>query len=211
MPTLQAEELAASREQVSERTRIWRRFVRYRPGLVGLAVIGLLFIFAIFAPLIAPHAPEAIDTSLRGDGPSATYPLGNDDVVDPQATSLADASAMPATQPVDDMRGDTHDADTAASSHSGVSVETDTSHVTAAAYPETGEDRTEQARPSTTPEPRPRRSNDENSVWVGSVSKAVTNEDLLNLFSAVGEVTDVWNSNQGWATITYVVRALHVR
>ena len=80
MPTLQAQELAATREQVSERTRIWRRFVRYRPGLVGLAVIGLLFIFAIFAPLIAPHAPEAIDTSLRGDGPSATYPLGNDDV-----------------------------------------------------------------------------------------------------------------------------------
>jgi ABC-type dipeptide/oligopeptide/nickel transport system permease subunit len=80
LPTREDQRLADSREKVSERTRIWRRFVRYRPGLVGLAVIGLLFIFAIFAPLIAPHAPEAIDTSLRGAGPSAAYPLGNDDI-----------------------------------------------------------------------------------------------------------------------------------
>jgi peptide/nickel transport system permease protein len=71
---------AATRDTTSERARVWRRFVRYRPGLVGLAVIGLLIIFAVFAPLIAPHSPEAIDTSLRGAPPSATYPLGNDDV-----------------------------------------------------------------------------------------------------------------------------------
>jgi ABC-type dipeptide/oligopeptide/nickel transport system permease subunit len=71
---------AATRDTTSERARVWRRFVRYRPGLVGLAVIGLLIIFAVFAPLIAPHSPETIDTSLRGAPPSATYPLGNDDV-----------------------------------------------------------------------------------------------------------------------------------
>jgi ABC-type dipeptide/oligopeptide/nickel transport system permease subunit len=69
-----------SRDQVSERTRIWRRFIRYRPGLVGLGVIGILFIFAIFSPLIAPHPPEEITTSLRGAGPSSDYWLGNDDV-----------------------------------------------------------------------------------------------------------------------------------
>ena len=80
MPTRQAMELADSRDKVSERTRIWRRFVRYRPGLVGLAVIGLLVIFAVFSPLIAPHPPDEIDTSLRGASPSAEYPLGNDDV-----------------------------------------------------------------------------------------------------------------------------------
>jgi ABC-type dipeptide/oligopeptide/nickel transport system permease subunit len=80
IPTREAMQLADSREKVSERTRIWRRFVRYRPGLVGLGVIGILVIFAVFAPLIAPYPPEEIDTSLRGAGPSAAYPLGNDDV-----------------------------------------------------------------------------------------------------------------------------------
>ncbi len=64
----------------SERSRIWRRFVRYKPGLVGLTVIALLAIMAIFAPLIAPHSPSAIDTSLRGASPSGTYLLGNDDI-----------------------------------------------------------------------------------------------------------------------------------
>jgi ABC-type dipeptide/oligopeptide/nickel transport system permease subunit len=64
----------------SERSRIWRRFVRYRPGLVGLTVITLLAVMAIFAPLIAPHSPSAIDTSLRGASPSGTHLLGNDDI-----------------------------------------------------------------------------------------------------------------------------------
>jgi ABC-type dipeptide/oligopeptide/nickel transport system permease subunit len=80
IPTREAMQLADSREKVSERTRIWRRFVRYRPGLIGLGVIGILVIFAVFAPIIAPHPPEEIDTALRGEGPSAAYPLGNDDV-----------------------------------------------------------------------------------------------------------------------------------
>jgi len=63
-----------------ERARIWRRFARYRPGLVGLGFIGLLVILAIGAPLIAPYAPEAVNTRLRGDGPSAAHWLGNDDI-----------------------------------------------------------------------------------------------------------------------------------
>jgi ABC-type dipeptide/oligopeptide/nickel transport system permease subunit len=64
----------------SERSRIWRRFVRYRPALVGLGFIGLLVILAIFAPLIAPYPPEEINTKLRGAAPSAAHVLGNDDI-----------------------------------------------------------------------------------------------------------------------------------
>jgi ABC-type dipeptide/oligopeptide/nickel transport system permease subunit len=63
-----------------ERARIWRRFKRYRPALFGLGFIGLLIILAIGAPLIAPYSPEAVNTSLRGDGPSSAYWLGNDDI-----------------------------------------------------------------------------------------------------------------------------------
>ena len=74
------EYVANQQSQISERRRIWRRFVRYRPGLIGLAIIGVLVIMALFAPLIAPHSPEEINTSLRGAGPSAEYWLGNDDI-----------------------------------------------------------------------------------------------------------------------------------
>jgi peptide/nickel transport system permease protein len=74
------QEIADEPQQRSERSRIWRRFVRYRPGLVGLGVIGLLVFLAIFAPLIAPYSPTETDTSLRGAAPSADYWLGNDDI-----------------------------------------------------------------------------------------------------------------------------------
>ena len=74
------QEIAEEPQQRSERSRIWRRFVRYRPGLVGLAVIGLLVILAIFAPWIAPYPPEEINTPLRGASPSSDYWLGNDDI-----------------------------------------------------------------------------------------------------------------------------------
>ena len=71
---------AAEREQTGRHSRGWRRFRRYRPGLVGLAFIGLLVAVAIFAPLIAPHSPVQVATKLRGDPPSAQYLLGNDAV-----------------------------------------------------------------------------------------------------------------------------------
>ncbi len=63
-----------------ERARIWQRFKRYRPALFGLGFIGLLIILAIGAPLIAPYAPEEVNTRLRGDGPSSTHWFGNDDI-----------------------------------------------------------------------------------------------------------------------------------
>jgi peptide/nickel transport system permease protein len=74
--------LSASVEERDARSgsRGWRRFRRYRPGLVGLAFIGLLFVIAIFAPVLAPHDPIKVATKLRGKPPSAEYILGNDAV-----------------------------------------------------------------------------------------------------------------------------------
>jgi peptide/nickel transport system permease protein len=69
---------AGSATRVSNRNRVWSRFVRYRPGLFGLAIIILLVICAVFAPLLAPYPPFKIATGLRGDPPSAEYWLGND-------------------------------------------------------------------------------------------------------------------------------------
>ncbi|MGH2560086.1 MAG: ABC transporter permease [Thermomicrobiales bacterium] len=67
-------------ERRTEFSRAWRRFKRYRPGLVGLAFILLLFFLAIFAPLIAPYDPNTGETSLRGASPTREFLLGNDHI-----------------------------------------------------------------------------------------------------------------------------------
>lgn len=72
--------VAAARGAGGERHRIWRRFRRYRPGLVGLAFIIVLIAVAVAAPLVAPHSPTAAQSRLRGDAPSQAYLLGNDSI-----------------------------------------------------------------------------------------------------------------------------------
>jgi ABC-type dipeptide/oligopeptide/nickel transport system permease subunit len=67
-------------ETKERRFRAWRRFARYRPALFGLGFVGLLLVCALASPLIAPYAPEAVNTKLRGDGPTGSYWLGNDDI-----------------------------------------------------------------------------------------------------------------------------------
>ncbi len=82
-PTLQVGDASpelGGRAARDERSRVWKRFKRYRPGLFGLAFILLLIVMAVAAPLIAPYSPEAVNTRLRGDGPTGTHWLGNDDI-----------------------------------------------------------------------------------------------------------------------------------
>jgi len=61
--------------------RILRAFLRHRIGLIGLAIVLLYTLAAIFAPLIAPHDP--LDTNIataRLEPPSLEYPLGTDEL-----------------------------------------------------------------------------------------------------------------------------------
>jgi peptide/nickel transport system permease protein len=64
---------------VSQRRRAWRSFSRNRSALVGLVLIIMLVLIAIFAPWIAPHDPIEQSTINRLAPPSPEYPLGRDD------------------------------------------------------------------------------------------------------------------------------------
>ncbi len=64
---------------VSQRQRAWRTFSRNRSAVVGLALIVLIVLVAILAPLIAPHDPTLQSTINRLKQPSSEFLLGRDD------------------------------------------------------------------------------------------------------------------------------------
>lgn len=55
-----------------------RRFLRHRLAIVGLVILGVLVVLAVFAPWIAPYDPEKLDLRAINQPPSAEHPLGTD-------------------------------------------------------------------------------------------------------------------------------------
>ncbi|MGK7345748.1 MAG: ABC transporter permease [Candidatus Nitrospinota bacterium M3_3B_026] len=49
-------------------------------AILGAAIVALLFVVAVFAPVIAPHDPAKIDTSRLFLPPSLEHPCGTDDL-----------------------------------------------------------------------------------------------------------------------------------
>ena len=75
----QTVDLAVDPAHRSELSRAWRRFRANRMALIGLVVIILISLMAIFADYIAPYDPiEDIFSGKRGEGPSLEHPLGFD-------------------------------------------------------------------------------------------------------------------------------------
>ena len=62
--------------------RLAQRFLTHRLAVFGALVVVLLCAAALFAPVIAPHDPVELDTSLRFMAPfqRGTYPLGTDEI-----------------------------------------------------------------------------------------------------------------------------------
>lgn len=58
----------------------WRRFRRNRLAVVGLGLIGVLVLAALFAELITTYEPNAIDVEARRQGPSAEHWFGTDQI-----------------------------------------------------------------------------------------------------------------------------------
>ncbi len=57
----------------------WKRLTRNKLALVGLVVVVLMILMAIFAPVIAPQGYDEQNYAAVLQKPSAEYPLGTDD------------------------------------------------------------------------------------------------------------------------------------
>jgi peptide/nickel transport system permease protein len=72
----QAEELGARREHVSRRRLYLRRFLRNRGAVVGLAVLALLVLFALFGSLLTTYTYTDVDFANLSSAPSAGHLFG---------------------------------------------------------------------------------------------------------------------------------------
>lgn len=62
------------------RDTILGRFFSNKLGMVGLSIVVLVGLIALFAPLIAPHSPELTNLANTLQKPSSTHLLGTDDL-----------------------------------------------------------------------------------------------------------------------------------
>lgn len=66
-----------SLSRVIGRRGVWRSLLRDKTARIGLAVVVLLVVVAVFAPVLAPYDPLALDGD-RLEGPSGKHLLGTD-------------------------------------------------------------------------------------------------------------------------------------
>jgi len=78
-----AETQAAAVGGITRQTQfgnVRRRFLRNKLALLGLVMIGIVFLTALLAPIIATHPPRAQDLTITLQGPSAEHWLGTDEL-----------------------------------------------------------------------------------------------------------------------------------
>ena len=68
------------RKMRTMRSQIWRRFIRNPLALFGLIVLIVFSLAAIFAPLLAPYDPNAVDPYIALQPPNAEHWVGTDDL-----------------------------------------------------------------------------------------------------------------------------------
>jgi len=67
-------------ELPERRPGFWIRFLHQRWAIAGVIFLLIVIVAAIFAPLIAPHPPDAQDVNAINAGPSVSHWLGTDDL-----------------------------------------------------------------------------------------------------------------------------------
>ena len=78
--TVNSTQVVIKKKKISKIKEIWRRFKRNKVSVVGLSIVLLMIIIAIFAPKIAPYDPyeQIIEDRLLGVG-SEGHLLGTDE------------------------------------------------------------------------------------------------------------------------------------
>ena len=91
-PTLpsQEETIVSAPVEVNYSALVWRRLRRDRVAMFGAALVGVLILVALFAPLLAPHDPseqfrdgltldgQPVPSTLFKEGDGTQFPLGTD-------------------------------------------------------------------------------------------------------------------------------------
>ena len=67
-------------ELPERRPGFWVRFLHQRWAVAGVMFLLIVIVAAIFAPLIAPHPPDAQDINAVNAGPSFSHWFGTDDL-----------------------------------------------------------------------------------------------------------------------------------
>jgi peptide/nickel transport system permease protein len=62
----------------TQRQIVWRRFRRHQLAMISGAVLLLLYLAAIFGPMLAPYGYSHIDYNAFSQGPSLAHPMGTD-------------------------------------------------------------------------------------------------------------------------------------
>ncbi|MDB4896242.1 MAG: binding-protein-dependent transport system inner rane component [Firmicutes bacterium] len=57
-----------------------RRFLRHKGGVIGLAILSLIILLVLLAPLLAPYDPIKPNYAVRLQGPSLGHLLGTDEL-----------------------------------------------------------------------------------------------------------------------------------
>lgn len=76
--TVNATNAIPERKDESSSAVAWRRFKKHKLAMFSLVVLSLLLLASIFAPIIAPYAPDKIDASNLYAGPSSQHFMGTD-------------------------------------------------------------------------------------------------------------------------------------
>ncbi|HEV2759474.1 MAG TPA: ABC transporter permease [Acidimicrobiales bacterium] len=78
-----AETQAAAVGGITRQTQfgnVRRRFLRNKLAVVGLVMLTIVFVTAVFAPIIATHPPRAQDLNITLQGPSSEHWFGTDEL-----------------------------------------------------------------------------------------------------------------------------------
>jgi peptide/nickel transport system permease protein len=68
------------REEQSMAQLVWRSFRRHKPAMLGLGIMVVFALSAIFAPLLTPYDPERTELDNMLEPPSAQHIMGTDEL-----------------------------------------------------------------------------------------------------------------------------------